>query len=136
MPSDTKSWSSLPPPSLPFDLPDSKEVEIGLCRKVWTIAHGTSAEVVQRVGPALALVPLGSEESTTRAWYSAVELVDMDSFRARTGRGEGCRPGEKRWAVETILVGEMVLGKGATAGIGPSFGPEAARGLLACSVGV
>lgn len=136
VPSDTKTWSQLPPPSLPFDLPDHKEVEVGLIRKVWTKTHGTPTEVVQRVGPALSCVADsgGGESSTTRAWYSAVELVDMDDYRARSGRGEGCRPGEKRWAVETVVVGEMVLGKGATMGIEPSFGPETARGLLACSV--
>jgi hypothetical protein len=133
LPSDTKHWSQLPPPSLPFDLPDHAQVDLGLTRKVWTKANGTPAEVVQCVGPALTCVADG-EDSTTRAWYSAVELVDMDDFRARSGRGEGCKPGEKRWAVETVLVGEMVLGKGPTAGIGPSFGPEVARGLLACSV--
>lgn len=109
------------------DLPKLSSIDLFLQRRVWAKAKGGSDTFFQRVGPATTF-------DQSRTWYSSAELVDMDEYRRRTGGAKECKPGEKRYGVEMVVVGEMCFGRGGTSGIGPAFGTNITRGLLECSV--
>jgi hypothetical protein len=118
----------VPPSGLEADLPNLAKIDLNLERRVTTTARGATQSFVQTVGPAFAFA------HERRVWYGPAELLDMDDYARRTGGARDCKPGEKRWAMETVVVGEMLLGKLGTHGISPSFGPDVTRGLLNCSV--
>lgn len=126
--SDIKKWTRTPPSELEADLPDLAKIDLNLERQVTTTARGATQSFVQTVGPAFAFA------HERRVWYGPAELLDMDDYNRQTGGARDCKPGEKRWAIETVIIGEMLLGKLGTHGISPSFGPEVTRGLLMCSV--
>lgn len=125
-----KAWSTVPPPSPPFDLPDLTRVELTLKRRVWTKCKTSTEVVLQSVGP---VVGLALEK---RRWFSGAELVQMDDLKKDRGGLKDCKLGETRWGVEIVVVGELEIGKGPTGGVGPSFGLETTKGMLGCSVSV
>lgn len=127
---NSKCWSTVSPPSPPFDLPDLALVELTLKRRVWTKCKTSTEEVLQSVGP---VVDFALEN---RRWFSAAELVQTDALKSERGGLTDCRPGETRWGVELVVVGEMEIGQGPTGGVGPSFGLETTKGMLECLVSV